>query len=233
MTVVILSIIGADELPPTGTAAILEGDGVLGAELSPDAGAELDSSEAEGADVVEGAAPGAEDPGAEGADCGDAGAEEPGAEEPGAEGDGAGEPGAEDADSGEAGAEEPGAEEPGAEEPGAEEPGAADDGAGEPGTEDADTGDAGAEEAGAEATGTEAPGEEPAGAELPVTEATGHTVVLTAMIEVTTDIERAGQLVTVGAQLVMVETMVLNTVDVVIGVPFEYKVRPLPWVPGL
>ncbi len=228
MTVVILSIIGADELPPTGTAAILEGDGVLGAELSPDAGAELDSSEAEGADVVEGAAPGAEDPGAEGADCGDAGAEEPGAEEPGAEGDGAGEPDAEDADSGEAGAEEPGAEEPGA-----DEPGAADDGAGEPGTEDADTGDAGAEEAGAEATGTEAPGEEPAGAELPVTEATGHTVVLTAMIEVTTDIERAGQLVTVGAQLVMVETMVLNTVDVVIGVPFEYKVRPLPWVPGL
>ena len=66
-----------------------------------------------------------------------------------------------------------------------------------------------------------------------MTEATGHTVVLTATIEVTTDIERAGQLVTVGAQLVMVETMVLKTVDVVIGVPFEYTVRPLPWVPGL
>jgi hypothetical protein len=44
---------------------------------------------------------------------------------------------------------------------------------------------------------------------------TGHTVVETAMVEVMTLIELAGQLVTVGAQLVMVISLVVYTVEVV------------------
>ena len=137
------------------------------------------------------------------------------------EGDaGAGEPGdasTDDADSGEAGAREDGA--------GAEEDGA---GAGDPCAEDADSGEAGAEEADWGEADAEDADAEPADAELPVTEATGHMVVLIATMEVTTLVEPAGQLVTVGAQLVIVETMVLNTVEVVIGVPFENEVVPSP-----
>lgn len=52
---------------------------------------------------------------------------------------------------------------------------------------------------------------EPAG----VVSVTGHTVVETAMVEVITDVESAGQLVTVGAQLVIVISLVLYTVEVV------------------
>ena len=44
---------------------------------------------------------------------------------------------------------------------------------------------------------------------------TGQTVVDRAMVEVTSTVEAAGQLVTVGAQLVMVATEVEKTVDVV------------------
>lgn len=44
---------------------------------------------------------------------------------------------------------------------------------------------------------------------------TGHTVVEIAIVEVTTVVESAGQLVTVGAQLVMVTSLVVYTVDVV------------------
>ena len=44
---------------------------------------------------------------------------------------------------------------------------------------------------------------------------TGQTVVEIAMVEVTTIVECAGQLVTVGAQLVMVISVVVKTVDVV------------------
>lgn len=44
---------------------------------------------------------------------------------------------------------------------------------------------------------------------------TGHTVVEIAIVEVTTIVECAGQLLTVGAQLVMVISVVVKTVDVV------------------
>lgn len=47
---------------------------------------------------------------------------------------------------------------------------------------------------------------------------TGHTVVETAMVEVTTVVESAGQLTTVGAQLVMVTCVVEYTVEVVMRV---------------
>lgn len=50
---------------------------------------------------------------------------------------------------------------------------------------------------------------------LPVS-VTGQTVVEIAMVEVTTVVESAGQLVTVGAQLVMVTSLVAYTVEVVI-----------------
>jgi hypothetical protein len=46
-------------------------------------------------------------------------------------------------------------------------------------------------------------------------EDTGQTVVEIAIVEVTTIVECAGQLVTVGAQLVMVISVVVKTVDVV------------------
>lgn len=49
-----------------------------------------------------------------------------------------------------------------------------------------------------------------------VVSVTGHTVVETAMVEVTTVVESAGQLTTSGAQLVMVTLLVVYTVDVVI-----------------
>lgn len=45
---------------------------------------------------------------------------------------------------------------------------------------------------------------------------TGHTVVETAIVEVTTVVEPAGQFVTVGAQLVIVISLVEYTVEVVI-----------------
>ena len=48
-----------------------------------------------------------------------------------------------------------------------------------------------------------------------VVSVTGHTVVEMAMVEVTTVVESAGQLVTVGAQLVIVISLVVYTVDVV------------------
>lgn len=54
-------------------------------------------------------------------------------------------------------------------------------------------------------------GVEPAG----VVSVTGHTVVETAMVEVTTVVESAGQLVIVGAQLVIVISLVVYTVEVV------------------
>lgn len=41
-----------------------------------------------------------------------------------------------------------------------------------------------------------------------VVSVTGHTVVLIGIVEVTTEVESAGQLVTVGAQLVMVISLV-------------------------
>lgn len=59
--------------------------------------------------------------------------------------------------------------------------------------------------------GDDAVGVDPAG---PVS-VTGHTVVETAMVEVTTVVESAGQLVTVGAQLVIVISLVVYTVEVV------------------
>lgn len=48
-----------------------------------------------------------------------------------------------------------------------------------------------------------------------VVSVTGHTVVEMAMVEVTTEVESAGQLVTVGAQLVTVISLVVYTVEVV------------------
>ena len=79
----------------------------------------------------------------------------------------------------------------GAEEPGAEDAVTGDTGAADPDAEDAVTGDTGAADPDAEDavtgdTGAVDPDAEEAGAELPVTEATGHTVVLTATMEVTT-----------------------------------------------
>lgn len=59
--------------------------------------------------------------------------------------------------------------------------------------------------------GVDSPGVEAAG----VVSVTGHTVVETAMVEVTTEVESAGQLVTVGAQLVTVISLVVYTVEVV------------------
>lgn len=49
-----------------------------------------------------------------------------------------------------------------------------------------------------------------------VASVTGHTVVEIAIVEVTTVVESAGQSVTSGAQLVMVISLVVNTVEVVI-----------------
>lgn len=51
----------------------------------------------------------------------------------------------------------------------------------------------------------------------PETSETGQTVVETAMVEVTTVVDSAGQLTTSGAQLVMVATEVEKMVDVVIS----------------
>ena len=51
------------------------------------------------------------------------------------------------------------------------------------------------------------------------TSVTGQTVVETAMVEVTTVVDPAGQFFTVGAQLVMVATEVVKIVDVVMGTP--------------
>lgn len=45
---------------------------------------------------------------------------------------------------------------------------------------------------------------------------TGHTVVYAGTVDVTTVVESAGQLTTVGAQLVMVTSLVVYTVEVVI-----------------
>lgn len=47
---------------------------------------------------------------------------------------------------------------------------------------------------------------------------TGHTVVYTGMVSVTRTVDSAGQLVTVGAQEVIVRTVVAKTVEVVISV---------------
>ena len=61
-------------------------------------------------------------------------------------------------------------------------------------------------------------GVDPAGVDWPaagVVSVTGHTVVEIAMVEVTTVVESAGQLVTVGAQLVIVISLVVYTVEVV------------------
>lgn len=61
-------------------------------------------------------------------------------------------------------------------------------------------------------------GVDPAGVDSPaagVVSVTGHTVVEMAIVEVTTVVESAGQLVTVGAQLVIVISLVVYTVDVV------------------
>jgi len=62
-----------------------------------------------------------------------------------------------------------------------------------------------------EATGAEEAAEEAAGAEdaTGLEEETGQTVVLTATTTVVRAVEEAGQLVTVGAQLMMVLTEVL------------------------
>lgn len=64
-------------------------------------------------------------------------------------------------------------------------------------------------------TGTLPLGLGPAGVDSPGVEATGvvsvtgHTVVETGIVEVTTEVESAGQLVTVGAQLVTVISLVV------------------------
>jgi hypothetical protein len=80
---------------------------------------------------------------------------------------------------------------------------------------DAPVGVAG-DEVGAGPLGEELPtGELPVGAGTEVlcpvgcVSVTGQTVVDTAMVEVTTVVESAGQLVTVGAQLVMVTSLVV------------------------
>lgn len=49
-----------------------------------------------------------------------------------------------------------------------------------------------------------------------VVSVTGHTVVAIGIVEVTTVVESAGQLTTSGAQLVMVTSLVVYTVEVVI-----------------
>ena len=49
-----------------------------------------------------------------------------------------------------------------------------------------------------------------------VVSVTGHTVVEIGIVEVTTVVESAGQLTTSGAQLVMVTSLVVYTVEVVI-----------------
>jgi heme/copper-type cytochrome/quinol oxidase subunit 2 len=60
-----------------------------------------------------------------------------------------------------------------------------------------------------------------------VVSVTGHTVVEIAMVEVTTVVESAGQLVTVGAQLVIVISLVVYTVEVVhLGGALEPGVIP-------
>lgn len=56
---------------------------------------------------------------------------------------------------------------------------------------------------------------------------TGQTVVEMGMVEVTTDIDSAGQSVTVGAQLVMVYSLVAYTVDVVHEEPLAGVVEPV------
>lgn len=56
---------------------------------------------------------------------------------------------------------------------------------------------------------------------------TGQTVVEMGMVEVTTDIDSAGQSVTVGAQLVMVYSLVAYTVDVVHEEPLTGVVEPV------
>lgn len=73
-----------------------------------------------------------------------------------------------------------------------------------------------------EGTGEEAGGAGEVAGRLPlglgpagVVSVTGHTVVEMAMVEVTIEVESAGQLVTVGAQLVTVISLVVYTVDVV------------------
>lgn len=56
----------------------------------------------------------------------------------------------------------------------------------------------------------------PAGEVSPVeVSVTGQTVVRTGMVEVTTVVESAGQFVTVGAQLVMVTSLVVYIVEVI------------------
>lgn len=59
------------------------------------------------------------------------------------------------------------------------------------------------------------PGREGELAAAGVVSVTGQTVVETAMVEVTTVVESAGQLVTLAAQLVMVTSLVVYTVEVV------------------
>ena len=63
--------------------------------------------------------------------------------------------------------------------------------------------------------GLGAPGREGELAAAGVVSVTGQTVVETAMVEVTTVVESAGQLVTLAAQLVMVISLVVYTVEVV------------------
>lgn len=84
---------------------------------------------------------------------------------------------------------------------------------------------------GIEPVGAVSVGEDPAGVvDWPaagVVSVTGHTVVEMAMVEVTTVVESAGQLVTVGAQLVIVISLVVYTVEVVhLGGALEPGVIP-------
>jgi ribosomal 50S subunit-recycling heat shock protein len=85
----------------------------------------------------------------------------------------------------------------------------------------------------ADPAGTDSVEEDPAGAvsvgiePAGVVSVTGHTVVEMAMVEVTTVVESAGQLVTVGAQLVIVISLVVYTVEVVhLGGALEPGVIP-------
>jgi hypothetical protein len=84
---------------------------------------------------------------------------------------------------------------------------------------------------GIEPVGAVSVGEDPTGVvDWPaagVVSVTGHTVVEMAMVEVTTVVESAGQLVTVGAQLVIVISLVVYTVEVVhLGGALEPGVIP-------
>lgn len=78
-----------------------------------------------------------------------------------------------------------------------------------------DADDAGTDDSGTSMAGLDCAGVEEAGGTLPAS-LTGQTVVETAITEVTTLVEDAGQLVIVGAQDVTVKVAVLKIVEVVI-----------------